>query len=180
VLLPDDVRAALTRAIDRLRALAPDVAWIAETNLHVTLKFLGHVDEGRLGAVEGALAGVAARHAPFDLAVRGLGAFPTSSRPRVLWAGLTPPTALAALATDVDTALVGLGVPPETRPFAGHVTLGRVREARRRPELADALARPAEFGRVRVAGISLMRSDLHPRGARYTEVCGIALVQPVE
>jgi 2'-5' RNA ligase len=175
VLLPDALRARLSVEVGRLRGVARDVAWVAESNLHVTLKFLGQIDAARVEPIGDALAAVAARTAPFELAVRGLGAFPTPARARVLWAGLEPAAPLAALADDVDAALAALGFARESRPFAAHVTLGRVRESRRNPALADALARPADCGRLPVTRVSLMRSELHPRGARYTELTGILL-----
>ncbi len=171
MLLPDDVRQRLAAEIERLRPHAADVAWVAPANLHLTLKFLGQVDEARVPAVAAALATAAAGHRGFDVLVRGLGAFPSPARPRVLWAGLAEDAGrLRALAESVDDACGGLGFPRETRAFAGHVTLGRVREPRRRPTLADALARGGEFGRVRVARVTLMRSELSPRGARYSEL----------
>jgi 2'-5' RNA ligase len=156
---------------------------VAETNLHVTLKFLGQIDPARVDAIADALASAAARTAAFDLDVRGLGAFPTANRPRVLWAGLEPAAPLAALAREVDATLGALGLPRESRPFAAHVTLGRVREGRRNPALAPALARPADCGRLPVTRISLMRSELNPRGARYTELTSVLLAggpSPVE
>jgi 2'-5' RNA ligase len=156
---------------------------VADSNLHVTVKFLGQIDDGRVDQIGGAIRGVAARTSAFDLAVRGLGAFPTPGRPRVLWVGLEPAAPLAALAGDVDATLGEHGFARETRPFAAHVTLGRVRETRRNPALADALARPAECGRLSVRRLSLMRSELHPRGARYTELTSVLLAgggSPVE
>jgi RNA 2',3'-cyclic 3'-phosphodiesterase len=92
-------------------------------------------------------------------------------------------TPLAALAGEVDGALATVGSAPESRPFAAHVTLGRVRQSRRNPALAAALARPAECGRLTVARVSLMQSELHPRGARYTELTSVVLAgagSPVE
>jgi 2'-5' RNA ligase len=172
VLLPEDVRAALADAAARLRAAAPDVAWVAPEHLHVTLKFLGQVDEARLSALAGALA-TAARGGPaFEARVVGLGAFPSAGRPRVLWAGVRDGAqALAALAARVEAACVGLGFAPETRPFAAHVTLGRVRSPRRAPRLADLLDAAAreELGRLRVERVTLMESRLSPHGARYLE-----------
>jgi 2'-5' RNA ligase len=156
---------------------------VAESNLHVTLKFLGRIEDARVDAIAAALRTVAARSPAFEIDVRGLGAFPTPGRPRVIWARLEPATPLAQLAGDVDGALDALGFARETRPFAAHVTLGRVRESRRNPKLADALARPAECGRLSVRRLSLMRSDLHPRGARYTELTSVLLAgagSPVE
>lgn len=169
---------ALAREVGRLQPVASNVAWVGADHLHVTLKFLGATDEDRLPAVREALARAAGTASAFTLALRGLGAFPTPSRPRVIWAGAAEGAgALAALAGTVDRELVALGVPPETRPFASHVTLGRVREPRRAPRLAEALATASErvFGTVTVDRLTLMRSDLSPRGARYTELAGFAL-----
>jgi 2'-5' RNA ligase len=175
VLLPDALRARLAAEIGRLRGVASDVAWVAETNLHVTLKFLGRIEDARVDLIVEALGAVAARTPAFDLGVRGLGAFPTPGRPRVVWVGLEPAAPLAALAGDLDGALAALGFARETRSFAAHVTLGRVRETRRNPALAAALAGPADCGRLSVSRLSLMRSELHPRGARYTELASVVL-----
>ncbi len=157
--------------------MARDVAWVAPDNVHLTLKFLGGVEAARLDAVAGALAGAVAGCRPFDLTVRGLGAFPTPARPRVLWAGADEGAALAAtLARRVDDALVALGFPAESRAFSAHVTLGRVRAPRSNPRLVEALAGGAAFGRQRVDRLALMRSELSPRGARYTELAAVPLV----
>jgi RNA 2',3'-cyclic 3'-phosphodiesterase len=112
---------------------------------------------------------------PFDLRVRDLGAFPSRTRPRVLWAGIDEGAdAVAALAADVDAALARLGFEPETRAFSAHVTLGRVRSPRADPRLAEAL-RGDVYGRQRVDHLSLVRSELSPRGARYTELAALPL-----
>jgi len=156
-----------------LRPQATGVAWVGADNLHITLKFLGGVEDTRLSDVAGAV-GAAADVRAFDVELRGLGAFPTPTRPRVIWAGAAAAPAFAELAAGVDRALGALGFPPEARGFTPHVTLGRLREARRDPALAAALTAAATrpFGMLGVARLSLMRSDLSPRGARYTELHG--------
>jgi 2'-5' RNA ligase len=178
--LDDATRAALATASAALRAPAASlpVAWVAAENLHITLKFLGAIDEARVPAVIDALHTAAAGHRAFELAVVGLGAFPSSTRVRVLWAAVSAgDDALAALASDVDDATALLGAPREARAFVPHVTLARVREPRRAPALADALDAAASraFGRTTVAQVALMRSDLSPRGARYTTLATIPL-----
>jgi 2'-5' RNA ligase len=159
-----------------LRPVVRDVAWVAPDNFHLTLKFLGRVDATRLDAVAGALARASAGCRPFALQVRGLGAFPTPARPRVLWAGVDEGAVPAAgLAGRIDAALVELGFEPESRPFSAHVTLGRVREPRPNHALAPALAGGDTFGRQHVDRLALMRSELSPGGARYTELVAIPL-----
>ena len=152
------------------------MAWVAPSNLHVTLKFLGRVDDGRVPALADGLRQSVGALRVFDVGVRHLGAFPSATRPRVIWAGLEDATgALATLAERIDACCADLGFERDSRAFAAHVTLGRVREPRRQPRLADALTRAVEFGRLRVERVSLMRSELSPRGARYSELASAPL-----
>jgi len=169
------VRARLAAEVERLRPLARDVAWVARDNLHLTLKFLGGVEPDRLDTLAETLTTAVARRPVFALTVRGLGAFPSRTRARVLWAGVDAGAALATLATGIDAAVEPLGFAREARPFSAHVTLGRVREPRPNPRLAEALALDDVLGRQRVVRVSLMRSELSPRGARYTELATAAL-----
>jgi 2'-5' RNA ligase len=167
------------RATERASGTLPEVVWVSPANFHLTVKFLGAVDTDRLPDVERALGDAVAGVPPFDLTLRGLGAFPSAARPRVIWAGTAHGAAeLAALAARVERTLSPLGFPTEERVFSAHVTLGRVRTPRRNPKLAEALAASAsvELLSVPVTRLSLMRSDLSPRGARYSELAGHALV----
>lgn len=169
---------ALGEAIDLLRPAARDVAWVAVGNLHLTLKFLGAVPQTRIDSVAGALTDAGREVSPFEARIHGLGAFPSAGRPRVVWAGVTDGASqMTELARRVDAALAALGFAPDDRPFSPHVTLGRVRRPGRDPALTDALERATarEFGRVPVPSVSLMRSELGPRGARYTELATVRL-----
>lgn len=160
-----------------MRPLGGGIAWVAAENLHVTLKFLGQVEEAAVPGIVEALTAAVADLDRFDVTVRGLGAFPSLTRPRVIWAGAGPGgDALVTLAARVEAAL-SPSFPREERPFSSHVTLGRVREPRRDPRLAEALARGAgrEFGRLAVDRVTLMRSQLAPHGARYSEIASVRL-----
>jgi 2'-5' RNA ligase len=176
VLLPDEIRQRLAQEVDALRPHASGVAWVAAENLHVTVKFLGGVEEARLTDAAAALKR-AATVPVFEVEIRGLGAFPNASRPRVLWAGAPGSPAFTRLAEGVDQALVALGFAPEGRGFTPHITLGRVREPRRDVALTEAIEAAAarSFGALQVERVSLMRSDLSPRGARHTELSAVPL-----
>jgi 2'-5' RNA ligase len=172
--LSDETRDAIAAAQAGLRVAAPraDVGWIDPAKMHLTLKFLGEVEESRRDAIEATLAGVARRHGPFALTAGGAGAFPGPSRPRVLWTGLTAGLReIGLLAADVERACVPLGFPLEARPFRGHVTLGRVRTPRGVGRVLRAMEtlEGATFGTWTVREIVLYRSHLGggSRGSRY-------------
>lgn len=178
MLLGEDVRARLGEEIARLRGLSRNVAWTMPEHLHITLKFLGPIEIAQRTRVAATLARVAAGVPGFDIILRGLGAFPSLTRPRVIWGGVDDGAhALTALAGAVERALVPLGFAGEERGFAPHVTLGRVRQPRHDPTLAEALALAAtrDFGAVHVDRIALMRSDLSSKGARHDELATWAL-----
>src|SRR2546430_12124444 len=117
--LDETVRAALGAAIEGLRRVARDVAWVAHENLHLTLKFLGQVREARTAELVAAIAQATSGFAAFEATVAGLGAFPTPTRPRVIWAGVgRGADALVGVAGRVDEAPAALGVEREPRPVS--------------------------------------------------------------
>lgn len=146
------------------------VKWVEPENFHFTLKFLGEVAEEDLPAVERAVR-AAAVGGPFEIAVERVGVFPNLQNPRVLWIGVQEGAdRLRVLAQRVEDALVPVGFAREGRPFAPHLTIGRVREGRDVRGLGPALAavRDAKIGRQRVGLVVVMESRLGPRGPSYT------------
>ncbi len=170
--LDPEIRTSLARAQDRLRRAGARVSWVRPENLHLTLAFLGDTYAERLSDLAAALDGAAAAIAPFTLDVGGLGSFGRPRSPRVVWAGIAgPPPALTTLHPRIAAALRACGVPLEARPFAAHVTLGRVRSARGAEALTSALGSPMNpppGGRLAVDRADLMRSKLGPQGPIYT------------
>ncbi len=169
VLLPEEVRERLGQLQAALRPAASGAKWVEPKNLHLTLKFLGAVKEGRLDRVAEALDTVANDTAPFQLRCAGVGVFPNARRPRVLWAGTDDGhSALAGLAGRVEAGLEPLGFEREKRPFTGHVTLARLKSGA--PDLVLALAAHTEevYGTFSVGHVHLMESELGPRGPTYT------------
>lgn len=183
VLLGEAERAAVAAAVDRWRPLSGAVAWVPAVNLHVTLQFLGNQPEERLVVAEAALARAAALGAPFDAALHGVGAFPGLERPRILWVGIAQGALeLRGLQARVEDALAAEGFPRGEHAWHPHLTVGRVHDERRwrresGPALRQAITQAAatRFGTLRVSGMALMRSDLSPRGARYTIRRAVAL-----
>lgn len=156
-----------------LHRLVRSGSWTPPDHYHLTLKFLGHVEEGRVAAVRAALAAVAERHTPFELDWIGAGGFPSLSAPRVLWVGAQERSGtLHRLQADAEAEMIPLGFALEERAFAAHLTLGRIKHPAPNPKLEAALeaAKSQCFGFTRVEEIHLLQSQLHPQGAIYTVV----------
>jgi 2'-5' RNA ligase len=173
--LPDDVRAALGEVQARLKRepVGGKVSWTKVSNLHLTLQFLGYVEEPTVPKISAALAGIAARHTMFDLSVGGVGVFPNERLPRVLWVGCNDTAGqLQALAKDVRAAMLAFGFEPEQREFTAHLTLGRIKSPRPDAALTQALdsIKDCRCGTMRVDVVHLLQSQLQPQGSIYTKL----------
>ena len=144
-------------------------------NIHLSLKFLGEVDEARgpelRDALEQAARGGARSEArALTLRIEGFGVFPDYRRPHVVWAGIDPDPALESLHHGVEEAFAPLGFPAEARAFRPHVTLGRSRRDARPRDFAglESLLGALDFSEtVTVAQVDLMQSTLQPEGSVY-------------
>jgi 2'-5' RNA ligase len=173
--IPEEIRAAVEAAQARLKRarLGVKVSWTNIANVHLTLQFLGYVEEQAVAAISAALESLARERMGFDLNICGVGAFPSLSRPRVLWVGCEDVSAgLKAAALAVYEAMRPLGFEPEQRDFSAHLTLGRVREPRSDVALTKALEsiKQESFGVMRVRTVHLFQSQLHPQGSIYTKL----------
>ena len=173
--LPEAARLVLGGLVQALRqAKLRPLRPVNPEGIHLTLKFLGNVAVSRLAQVTAAMDQAADGAGPMEVELRGLGGFPNPRSPRVLWVGIEGDTAkLQALAVVLEERLLAAGFPAETRAFAPHLTLGRMRDgatARERRLAGEALQRLAgqEQAPLPVTGISLMQSELGPQGAHYT------------
>jgi len=162
----------LAAAQDRLRpAAAGVVKWVDPGSFHLTLKFLGAVEQGRLKETWNSVRENLTGAKGFTMRFRGLGAFPTATRARVIWAGVEEGSAeLRDLAERVEQACEKHDFAREERPFQAHLTLGRVREPVVNTPLAEMIQELAseELGEVTVDRVRLMKSELTPKGAKYT------------
>lgn len=158
-----------------------DVRWVRPTGIHLTLQFLGDVPSQRLSAIEHELTEAVTGVAPFTVTAQGLGVFPNWRRPRVIWIGLGGDTAtLARLQSQIEDAMAGLGFEPENRRFHPHLTLGRVNQHAStsfQRQLGEELEsyKVDRIGEMLVDEVSLMRSQLNPKGAIYTQLAAFPL-----
>lgn len=162
--IPDDHR----RELSLIQNGVKDARWIDAENLHITLRFIGEVDEDVAAEVVEALRYVTAT--PFDVTLKGVGTF--GSPPHSLWVGAedTPTGALSHMHASVESALVRAGLPPEGRKFTPHVTLTRFRRSVNPGRLAQHLSTHAGFALppFTVQGFTLFQSHLGHTGAHYT------------
>ena len=182
--LSPEAREALVDAVERIRAEVPEgIQWARPDGMHLTLKFLGNIPSGNVSPLLECVREFAAPNPGFGLNLAGLGMFPNRRKPRVLWAGVEGDMdSLSSLQQAAEGAINALGYPPEQRPFRPHVTLGRPRRSVSDGQLArigavvSGLVPPHPVP-WQVDSVEVMRSDLHPSGARYT-VLGSGRLQP--
>lgn len=164
-----EVRESLASLLNELGSADSKPRWVNPENLHVTLKFIGHVGDQHLPNIAASLQKVAA---PSQIALEflGIGFFPNDRRPTVVWAGIQAPPELAALADRVDRSLASCGISRETRRFAPHLTLARLKQPRLSEPLRRLIANSKDrvFGRQIATEFQLMESKTKSTGAEYT------------
>jgi len=170
--LSAETRRAARQVIGTLSSLTNAIRWVTADNLHLTLKFLGDVEDRDIYQVCRQVAHAAAALAPFTVECRGVGAFPSVVRPRTIWLGVPDPQgAVVELQAAIEQRLSEIGVPREFRPFQPHITLGRVGQVDR--DVAELSARLPHFhdlpaGALVVEECVVYASELTPRGPIYT------------
>jgi 2'-5' RNA ligase len=177
--LPDEVRDACVGLQETLSHAAPDVKWVVEENLHITLLFLGEVDDRDLLGVCRAVQAVCARLEPFSLTVAGAGCFGDPKRPRTIWVGTSEGTAeLVALHAALEEAMVESSrYRREARQFTPHVTLGRAKGDDAAEDLPQALSRQRDWqgGECEVTQVRVLSSQLTREGPVYAVVSTVKL-----
>jgi 2'-5' RNA ligase len=153
-----------------LRRHHGDVKWVRPESIHITLKFLGDVEEESVEEIEGVLHKSVQGFSPFSIELSDTGVFPHVHRPRVLWVGIKKGAQeLGGLARKVDASLQELGFEPEKRHFSAHITLGRVRSPHGMDTtIKEMISTDFRTKSFHVESIEFMKSDLKPTGAVYT------------
>ena len=147
-----------------------NVRWITPENIHLTMKFIGEVEEFLIPSIGDALSEIALKHQQFQMNTVGIGAFPKGGQPRIIYAGVNIGVKnLMVLNEDLDTRLSALGIAPEQRPFKAHLTIGRIKTRKPTIDLTDVLKALENivFGHTRISELVLFKSTLTPKGAIY-------------
>ncbi|MHC4660446.1 MAG: RNA 2',3'-cyclic phosphodiesterase [Planctomycetota bacterium] len=178
VAFPEELRKDLADIGTNVFAGLKGVRWVKEKALHLTLKFLGDVPMDDTAAISDAIRGVISGIEPFEIKVGGSGAFPSKSRPRIIWVGVSEETGrLEKLFNAIDKAMVSFGIAREKKRYHPHVTIGRVKgrlDSERFMPGMDEL-NEIDYGTLEVNGVTFFMSDLTPQGPVYTTLATIPL-----
>jgi 2'-5' RNA ligase len=169
--IPENVRQSLATLVQQLRITAPTARWVRMEGVHITLKFIGETSPENAERIRAALVQVRAS-GPIEMRFAGLGFFPNSRRPRVLWVGIEAGNSLRELATSIENVLEPLGIAREKRDFSPHITLARMESPKGIKQLQVAVEKlgSPDFGCACASQFYLYQSVLKRGGAEYTRL----------
>jgi 2'-5' RNA ligase len=172
-----DLPVAVKQALGDLRTGLPGARWVPDEQLHLTLRFVGETDDAQAAELACGLA--ALRPHAFPLHLKGVGIFPATGPPRILWVGLKKSAPLWELHRQVEGVVRCLDLPPDRKKFSPHITLARL-DRRPAPTLAAYLAAHQRFRQppFRVTAFRLYTSVLHPHGAAHSCLAEFPLPGP--
>ena len=166
----DIVHPGIKEVISEIRKTGAAVKFVEPENTHLTLKFLGEIDEDTAGKVGAVLKGVCFRQGVMEARLSGVGVFPSQNYMRVLWIGLVCP-GLSRLQRRLDDALFEIGIRRE-KNFKLHLTIGRVKTGKNKLALINCVEalKDREIGTVRIEAVKLKESVLTPKGPIYSDI----------
>ena len=171
--LSPEIKDSLAQIESHLKYSGADVKWLETGNIHLTLKFLGDITEENCGKIKSILDEIGRSIKPFEMSIKDIGAFPNINYPRVIWVGLDKGTVESkALAEKIDEEVLKIGFQKEPRPFAPHLTIGRVRSPKNKEALKEKIGTtqlPTTKSHS-VSSVALFQSKLSPKGPTYTKL----------
>jgi 2'-5' RNA ligase len=168
--LSEEQRDSVSAVVEELKKSEAPVNWVGPGNLHATLRFFGDVGEKDLDKVKRACDDAVSRMQPFAFSLKGVGVFPNWNFVKVVWVGIERGAQeLGALSEELKKLNVGF---KDKKPFSPHVTVGRVKFAKNKEALVDALKtfEGHDFGETVVDRIKLKKSELTPKGPIYSDL----------
>jgi len=169
--LPEDLKKGLQNLQDKARKHTDCVRWVRPDNIHMTLKFLGAIEESQVEPIAQILENMTSGITPFKLQVKGFGAFPNARNPKVIWVGMEDnQQRLVLFQEKLEGTLAAIGFAPEKRAYSPHLTLGRVKESRGKRDIEQLIEKykNEDLGYFTADTIVFYRSDLHPSGPVYS------------
>jgi 2'-5' RNA ligase len=158
---------------EELKRTGAQVKWVKPENIHLTLKFLGHITSEELEKVKIATRETLKPFKSFGISISGLGAFPKIEYPRVIWVGVDEgKEELKRMTSNLEERLAQIGFAKEKREFSPHLTIGRVKSSKRKERLIEAFTKftAAHLGSMKVDKIAIIKSELKLQGPVYTSL----------
>jgi len=154
-----------------------DVKLVEPQNIHITLKFLGDIEEDQIDEIEQIMKDSVKEIKSFTIKLKGTGVFPNQNYIKVIWIGIKEAQPIETIAMNIDEKLSELGFKKEKRGFSPHLTIGRVKTAKNKQQLIKTIQNyvDLEFSVQEINSIRLLRSDLTPRGPIYTIIKEVKL-----
>lgn len=176
--IPEKTRSAIRAVISHLQPTARGARWAHAEGIHVTLKFIGWVEDEHLAQIKLHLSRVAHR-AAIPVGFHNFGFFPNERRPRVFFIGIAAGPELARLAADIESQLAPLKIPKEERDFTPHLTLARFKTNEGVAQMQKMLASmpSQDFGAMKATEFHLYQSVLKSNGAIYTKLASYSFVK---
>ena len=171
--LPPLIKSRIEEIQNKLKSSTSDVRWVRPEGIHLTLKFLGNIEEEKILEISDLVKQCASDITSFPLTVRTLGAFPNEKNPKVIWVAASDDSGnLGKLQQTLENRLSSMGFKVEKRAFSPHLTLGRLKSSKGKRELINNLAdhKQLECGTFEAQEVCLFKSELKPRGAIYTKL----------
>ncbi len=171
--IDSEIKKRLSEHIDKLKRSGADVKWVVPENIHLTLKFLGYIEEDALPGLNKIITDAVSSLESFNITIGHIGAFPSLKRPRVVYVCVDEKgNNLLTLYENLNKGVGELGIKEESRKYVGHITLGRIRTQKNIFKLTTALKSETKcfFGHEKINYLSLIQSQLTPKGPIYTKL----------
>ncbi len=172
--LPPEIKDYLKKLQDKLKTRGAEVKWVEPPNIHLTLKFLGEINEDQSQEIIKIIKDVSSAKPAFDIALGDLGAFPRITSPRIIWVGIDAGAKeTRQIAQELEDQISSrLGMPKDPKGFSAHITIARIKSAFNITGLIQDLKNmagimPEEKLQFKAAKISLIKSTLTPEGPLY-------------
>ncbi|MFW6173671.1 MAG: RNA 2',3'-cyclic phosphodiesterase [Elusimicrobiota bacterium] len=172
-----DASPNIVQFLEEIASSKADVKVVPPQNIHITLKFLGDVQEDKVDQIEQIMNDSVKPIKPFIIKLNGSGVFPNKNYIRVVWIGIQDAENIVNIAKNIDERLSELGFKKEKRGFSAHLTVGRVKTGKNKQSLLKTIQdyEDFEFSSQQVNSIKLKKSDLTPKGPIYTTLKEVKL-----
>lgn len=169
--LDDDLKPKINRIIKEFKGIDTRIKYVELANLHLTLKFFGDIDTNGLALLEEKIAQVVSDFEPFDIRIKGCGAFPNKNHIKVIWVGIDEDSIIRDLHDKLDKEFTKLGFDKDKK-FSTHLTIGRMKSAKNKDKVKSVIEEydDVDIGEMKVEKISLKKSTLTPSGPIYEDL----------